>query len=168
MRILLCLFALIALLGCDAPFYVGKGPAPLWSTTQEAPVLTQQWQDGFTPVERWKADTLRVYGSGRWEAMRAYAPSTQKPSEVMASGSISQEALGGILAKAFERPLGAQSFLDLPAKVDPGITDAPAQMLAVSIDNASHSVTVLGPRPEPFERLRAAVASQTVAIPLSE
>lgn len=166
MRRAACFILTFALVGCDAPgFFKGQGETPRWSTTQAAPVITERWLDGFVPVEEWNEDTLRIYGSGRWEATRAHAPSTGKPSVVVASGSISQDALQVLFAKAFERPLGGTSFLDLPAKIDPGVADAPVVTLGLSIENASHSVTVLGTKPEAFRRFEAAIASQTVTVP---
>lgn len=167
MRVLICLAAVAALVGCEAPFFKAQEATPRWSATQSTPVITERWLDGFVPIEQWNEDTLRIYGSGAWEATRAWAPSTGKPTTVVASGSLTPEALNLLLAKAFERPLGGRSFLDLPARVDPGITDVGQATLAVSIDNASHSVTVLGPKPEPFVRFESAIASQTVAIPFT-
>lgn len=168
MRFAACLFTAVSLVGCDAPgFFQGQNAAPRWSATQATPVITEKWLDGFVPVEEWNEDTLNIYGNGRWEATRAYASTTGRPTVVVASGSIGQEALGALLAKAFERPLGGQSFLDLPARIDPGITDVPVVTLGLSIDNASHSVTVLGQKPEPFLRFERAIASQTVAVPFT-
>lgn len=167
MRVVACVTAL-ALVGCEAPgFFTGQGSTPRWSTTQTTPVITEQWVDGFVPAEDWNTDTIAIYGNGRWEATRAYAPSTGKPSVVVASGSISQERLNGLLARAFERPFGGKSFLDLPARVESGIADAPVQTLGVSIDNASHSVTVSGDKPDAYKRFETAIASETLAVPFN-
>lgn len=168
MRVAACLIAVVALVGCDVPTILkGQGGTPRWSQTQATPIITERWLDGFVPAEEWNEDTLRIYGDGRWEATRAYGSTTGSPSVTVASGSLSQQALDGMLAKAFERPLGGQSFLDLPARISPGITDVPVVTLALSIENASHSVTVEGPKPEAFRRFEEAIASATVQVPFT-
>ncbi len=168
MKLVACLATVVALAGCSTPgFFTGQNAAPRWSPAQTQPVISEKWVDGFVPVEQFKMDTLAIFGNGSWTATREFGSGTGSPSVVVASGSISQEALSGLLAKAFERPFGGQSFLDLPARIDPGITDVGYVTLAVSIDNASHSVTVVGTKPEAFVRFEQAIASQTVAVPFN-
>jgi len=167
MRSTLVLVTVVALAGCDAPlFFKSQDATPRWSAAQPNPVITEKWVPGFGPATDWKIDTLRVYGDGRWEVNRDFETSTASPSEIVASGSMTPETLKGVLAKAFERPFGGQSFLDLPEHVPAQVADAPVVTLGVSIDNASHSVTVTGPMPDAFTRFETAIASQTVRLPL--
>ncbi|MBO9540191.1 hypothetical protein J7643_06325 [bacterium] len=167
MRALLVLGGLTAcLVGCA----VASAPKETevvarWTSQQTAPVITRKWMAGFVPAEAWKVDTLRVYGDGRWVATRAFAPVSNRPDSVVASGSLSQDALREVLDKAFERSADGTRFVDLPARVESGIADVSAETLSLSIENASHSVSLSGTTPPAYRRFAEALTARTIAVP---
>lgn len=156
--------------GCASfPFGIGAtDPVPAWNPSAEKPVMLQEWQDGFVPAEEWNVDTVRIYGDGRWEAERTFGSGLNKPPVTVASGSLSADALRSLLGTVFTRTAGGQRFLDLPERVDAGMTDVPVTRLAIAILNASHSVSVSGPHPEAFDRVQKAMASGTIAVPFPD
>ncbi len=153
----------------NLPFGIGSPDSvPRWEPSATEPVLTQQWLDGFVPQEDWNVDTVRVYGSGRWEAERTFSSNLNKPALTIATGSLSPETMRTLLGTVFVRAEGGQRFLDLPERVDAGITDVPVTRVTVSIQNASHSVSVSGPKPKAFELVQNALSKQTVAVPFPD
>ena len=156
--------------GCAGFPFAGNAPDPVpsWDPTAKKPVMLQEWQDGFVPAEDWNVDTVRIYGDGRWEAERQYASGLDKPPVMVASGSLSSDALHDLLGTVFTRNASGKRFLDLPERVDAGITDVPITRLAVDIQNASHSVSVSGPNPDAFDRVQKAMAARTIAVPFPD
>lgn len=136
-----------------------------WTSQQQAPVIVRKWIPGFVPAEAWKVDTLTIYGDGTWQASRAFAPVTGRPDTVVASGSLSQDALREVLDRAFDRGADGTRFVDLPARVEPGIVDVSVESLALSIENASHSVTLMGSAPAAYARFADAITARTIKVP---
>lgn len=156
--------------GCAGFPFVGSvtEPVPTWDPAAKQPVMLQEWQDGFVPAEDWNVDTVRIYWDGRWEAERTFASGLDKPPVMVASGSLSADALRTLLGTVFTRTESGKRFLDLPERVDAGITDVPVTRIAIAIQNASHSVSVSGPNPEAFDRVQKAMASRTIAVPFPD
>lgn len=158
----------LAVAGCATFGISSPATVPDWDPKAAEPVMIQEWQDGFVPAEEWNVDTVRLYGDGRWEAERTFGLGTNKPPLTVASGSLSLDAMTALLGTVFERTGSGKRFLDLPERVDAGMTDVPVTRLAVAIRNASHSVSVTGPKPEAFERVQSAMASRTIAVPFPD
>lgn len=156
--------------GCAGfPFGIGAPDSvPEWDAAATQPVMVQEWQAGFVAPQDWKVDTVRIFGNGRWEAERTFASGLNKPPATVATGSLSADALQSLLGTVFVRAGSGKRFVDLPERVDPGLADAPVTRIAVSIRNASHSVSVIGPKPDAFAKVQEAMASRTKAVPFPD
>ena len=155
------------------PFAIGSpDTVPRWDPAATQPVLTQEWLDGFVAPADWNVDTVRIYGDGRWEAERTYSAEAGKPPVMVASGSLSADAMKTLLGTVFVKAEDGKRFVDLPERVESGITDIPTLRIAVSIQNASHSVTAPAltsiAKPPAFTRVAQEMASRTVAVPFPD
>jgi hypothetical protein len=130
--------------------------------------MVNQWMDGFVPEEELNVDTVRVYGDGRWEAERTFSSNLDKPAVMIATGSLTPSALQTLLGTVFVKAEGGKRFVDLPERVDAGITDVPVSRLSVEMTNASHSVSVTGPKPPAFSVVERELAKRTVAVPFPD
>jgi hypothetical protein len=97
--------------------------------------------------------------------MRAFAPVASRSDAVVASGSLNQDALQEVLNMAFERGGDGKRFVDLPERVDSGITDIPVESLSLTIENASHSVILSGTPPLAYRRFAERLTARTIAVP---
>ncbi len=151
------------------PFGIGApDTTPRWVTSATAPVMVNQWMDGFVPETEWNVDTLRVYGDGRWEAERTFSANLNKPPVMVATGSLSPSAMQTLLGTVFVKAEGDKRFVDLPERLDAGIADAPITRLSVEMTNASHSVSVAGTKPPAFVLVERELAKRTVTVPFPQ